>query len=62
MIKTLQIDLAFYLLPVWLWVKMRCKWWLFFLLNYFIFKIVFANSFFSQFKEAALKVYQMSFM
>ena len=31
-------------------------------MNYFIFKTVFANSFFYHFKEPALKVHQMTFI
>ena len=53
---------AFYSLLVWLWVKMCCKWVTKKFFNYFIFKTIFADSFFSQFKEPALKVHQMSFI
>ena len=51
---------AFYSLLVWLWVKMCHKWVTFF--PGLFFKLFFANSFFSQFKEPALKVHQTSFI
>ena len=39
------------------WFKNKLK-----IMNYFIFETVFADSFFSQFKEPALKVHQMFFI
>ena len=59
--KLCRLISAFYLLLVWLWVK-TCHKGVIFPLNYFIFKTVSADSFFSQFKEPALKVHQMSFI
>ena len=63
---------AFYSQLVWLWVKTCHNYHQFTIVceitlpqNYFIFKTVFADSFFSQFKEPALKlikVHQLSFI